>query len=128
MKWLSLIGKIALTGLQVVTGFGPMASQMIPGTKDDRIIKQTEDTLIQVSSIIQMVEAIGQAASTPMPGTEKLRVASPLVAQAILGSAMLANHKIANEELFRQGAEKIASGMADVLNSLKGEPRTIDKG
>jgi hypothetical protein len=128
MKWLTLIGKIVLTGLSVVTGFGPMVGNMIPGTKDDKIIKTAEDTLTQVAQIIGMVEAIGQAATTPMPGAEKLKVATPLVAQIILSSSMLAQHKIDNEVLFRQGCASIASGMADVLNSLKGEPEKTDKG
>jgi hypothetical protein len=128
MKWLSLVGKFALAGLQAITGFGPMIGAMIPGTKDDQIIAKAGDTLMQVSTVVQMVEAIGQAASTPMPGAEKLKVATPLVAQIILSSTMLAQHKIANEALFRQGCASIASGMADVLNSLKGDPDTIDKG
>jgi len=128
MKWLTLIGKIVLTGLSVVTGFGPMAAAMIPGTKDDKIIKQTEDTLAQVAQIIGMVEAIGQAATTPMAGPEKLKVAAPLVAQIIMSSSMLTQHKITDEVLFRQGCTSIASGMADVLNSLHGTPDTVNKG
>jgi hypothetical protein len=78
--------------------------------------------------VITMVEAIGQAASVPMPGAEKLKVATPLVAQIILSSSMLAQHKIGDEVLFRQGCTSIASGMADVLNSLHGNPETINKG
>ena len=128
MKWLTLIGKIVLTGLSVVTGFGPMVGNMIPGTKDDKIIKQTEDTLAQVAQIIGMVEAIGQAATTPMAGPEKLKVAAPLVAQIIMSSSMLTQHKITDEVLFRQGCTSIASGMADVLNSLHGTPDTTNKG
>ena len=128
MKWLTLVGKYALVGLNLLTGFGPMIGQMIPGDKDDKIIAKSTDTLIQVSTVIQMVEAIGQAASTPMPGAEKLKVATPLVAQIILSSSMLAQHKVANEVLFRQGCTSIASGMADVMNSLTGEPDTTDKG
>lgn len=128
MKWLSLIGKIVLTGLQVVTGFGPMAAAMIPGTKDDKIIGQAKDTLTEVSQVITMVEMIAAASSSPMPGAEKLKVATPLVAQIILSSSMLAQHKIGNEVLFRAGCEKIASGMADVLNSIKGEPEVVKKG
>ena len=128
MKWLTLIGKIVLTGLSVVTGFGPMVGNMIPGTKDDKIIKTAEDTLTQVAQIIGMVEAIGQAATTPMAGPEKLKVAAPLVAQIIMSSSMLTQHKITDEVLFRQGCTSIASGMADVLNSLHGTPDTTNKG
>jgi hypothetical protein len=128
VKYLSLIGKIALTGLQILTGFGPMVGSMIPGTKDDKYIAQATDTLTQVSQVITMVEMIGAAATTPMAGAEKLKVASPLVAQIILSSSMLAQHKIGNEELFRAGCEKVASGMADVMNSIHGNPETINKG
>lgn len=128
MKWLTLVGKYALVGLNLLTGFGPMIGQMIPGDKDDKVILKATDTLTQVSTVIQMVEAIGQAASTPMAGPEKLKVATPLVAQIVLSSSMLAQHKIANEDLFRAGCASIASGMADVLNSIHGEPEKISKG
>ena len=40
---------------------------------------------------------------------------------------MLANHQIADPNLFKQGAGKIASGMADVLNSLHGNPEQLEK-
>lgn len=128
MKYLSLVGKIVSAGLQVILGFGPMVTGLIPGTKDDAVVKVATDTLTQVASVITTVEAIGAAASVPMAGAEKLRVAAPLVAQVIMGSAMLAQHKINDEVLFRQGCTAIASGMADVLNSLHGQPETINKG
>ena len=124
MKYLSLVGKFALMGLQVLLGFGVPLTKATPNTTDDKVV----DTMVQIAQMIGIVEAIGQAATTPMAGPEKLRVATPLVAQVILASSMLSGHKIGDELLFRQGCEKIASGMADVMNSIKGQPPTIDKG
>jgi hypothetical protein len=128
MKWLSKVGSIFLKGLQIYMGVAPIATAAIPGDKDDRFVAKMTDSLTQIASIITTVEAIGAAASVPMPGPEKLRVASPLVAQIILSSSMLAQHKIQDEVLFRSGCEKVASGMADILNSIHGDPETVNKG
>ncbi len=69
-----------------------------------------------MAGIIQQIEIIGQKMQTP--GAQKLQMAAPLVAQVILQSSVLANHKIANSDLFQQGCTKVADGWADILNSL----------
>jgi hypothetical protein len=63
------------------------------------------------------VEVFGNDWNTP--GPDKLKAASPLVAQIIHQSEMLAGKKIDDKVLFAAGVEKITSGMADILNSVK---------
>ena len=128
MKFLSKLGQVIQVGLQIVTGFGPLVTALTPTKKDDAIVAQVADTMSQVAGIVAMVEAVGQAATTPMPGPEKMRVAAPLIAQVIMASSMLAQHKIHNEALFRAGCERVGGGMADILNSLKDDIKTTDKG
>jgi len=95
----------------MVSGIGPFFPQY------SEKITQVKDTLAKVSEIVINVEAFGTVLGTP--GPDKLRAAVPLVMQVILSSDMLVTKKIDNPTLFAAGAEKITSGMADILNSLK---------
>jgi hypothetical protein len=116
MKWLSIVGKALLLGTKILMGVGPM----VPGlaNKTEKIV----DTLENVAAIIINVEAFGQVLSTP--GADKLKAATPMVAQIILRSDMMAGQDINNEVLFMQGCTKVTDGMADVLNSLKDKIKT----
>lgn len=122
MTFLSKLGKamqIAGKVVAVITGFGPALVALTPTKKDDEIYAKIADPLVQVANIIVQVEGMAQALDQPLPGTEKLKMATPIVAQIILNSGIMVNKKIANPELFKQGCASIASGVADVLNSLK---------
>lgn len=116
MKFLTKFGQIALRVIGVISGVGPMVANAIPGTKDDAIIANVVDSSQQIGGIIQQAEIFGQALG--LKGLDKLKGASPAVQQIILQSAALAGHKVAQEELFRQGCSKITDGWADVFNSL----------
>lgn len=122
MTFLSKIGKaMQIVGkvVQVLLGFGPGITSLTPTDKDDKVWAQIVDPLTQVAHIVVQVEAMAQALDTPLMGPDKLKMATPMVAQIILSSAIVAKHEIANPELFKQGCASIASGMADVLNSFK---------
>lgn len=122
MTFLSKLGKamqIAGKVVAVITGFAPALVALTPTKKDDEIYAKIADPLTQVAGIIIQVEGMAQALDQPLPGTEKLKMATPIVAQIILNSGIMVNKKIANPELFKQGCSSIASGVADVLNSLK---------
>jgi hypothetical protein len=125
MTFLKKLGAILLEATKIVTGFGPLASALIPGTKDDKIIQVVSSDLVQIAGIVTQVEVFGQALS--IAGADKLKAAAPAVAQIILQSSLLANHKIANAPLFQTGCTKIADGMADVLNALKDNVDTESK-
>lgn len=111
MKFLSILGRIIVEGTKIITGLG----SVLPKTTVpmDRIV----DTLERVIDIIINIEAFGQALG--ITGPDKLKAAIPMVTQILLQSDVLAGKKIDNHPLFKQGAEKIASGVADILNSLK---------
>lgn len=122
MTFLSKLGKVMqITGkvLAVVTGFGPALAALTPSKKDDEVLAKLVDPLTQIAGIVIQVEGMAQALDTPLPGTQKLQMATPIVAQIIVQSSILANHEIDNPVLFKQGCASIASGMADVLNSIK---------
>ena len=121
MTFLSKLGKVMQIAGKVVAayvGFAPLISAAIPGTKDDAFISRTISPLQKIAGIIVQVEAMAQTLTTPLPGTEKLKMATPVVAQILL-SDLVAGRKISNPELFKQGAASVASGIADVLNSIK---------
>jgi hypothetical protein len=125
MTWLSMAAKIALTAARIVVGFGPAASALIPGTKDDKIIAVGTDYLVKISNVIQNAELFGQALG--IKGPDKLKAAAPAVAQIVLTSSLVAGKKIANPALFQQGCTKVGDGVADILNSLSaGDVETRD--
>jgi len=113
-KFLSVLGQLILKGGQIVGLFAPAIEQVLP--KSSGVVNTVSADLAQIANIVSDVEVAGQALKTPGPG--KLTAAAPLVAQVILQSSMLAGHKVAQPDLFNQGATSIASGMADILNSL----------
>lgn len=119
MKLLTRLGKILLTTTQIVMGIAPILPQYQKET--GKVI----DTLEQLSGIIVFAEAFGQTMN--LAGPDKLKAATPMIAQAILQSSILADRKIANPELFHAGAQKIADGMADILNSLNDDVESKEK-
>lgn len=122
MTFLSKLGRvmqIAGKVLGIAVGIMPGLALMTPTKKDDAIVATLLDPLTQIAGIVIQVEGMAQALDTPLPGTQKLQMATPIVAQIIVQSAILANREIANPALFKQGCAAIASGMADVLNSIK---------
>ena len=124
MTFLSKLGKVMTTVgkvLAVVLNVGPVITALTPTKKDDEILAKIADPLTQVAGIVIQVEAMAQALDQPLPGTQKLQMAAPLVAQIILNSSIMAHKEIANPALFKQGVTSIASGMADVLNAIRPE-------
>jgi hypothetical protein len=123
MKFLTKLGQVLLQATSIVTGFAPLAKIALPG-QSDKIDVISQD-LAEIAQAVATMEAIGQALN--LPGPQKLQGITPLVAQIILRSALVANHKVANATLFQQGATKIGDGMADILNSLEDKVETISK-
>jgi hypothetical protein len=119
MKFLSKLGAIIskvnpVLGIAsgIVAGFLPQDKR----GKVENVTATISNDLSVLAGVITSVEGVGQALG--IKGPDKLKAAAPLVAQAILSTALLSRHKIANEALFQQAATKIADGMADLLNSL----------
>lgn len=118
MTFLKKAAEIILKAVGIASGFLPLLQGVIPERAADKVAEVSDD-LTKVAGIIVTVESAAQALSSPLPGAEKLKMATPLVAQVILQSDVLVGKKIDNPVLFQQGSASIASGMADVLNSLK---------
>lgn len=116
MSFLKKLGIAIVNVAGIVSGVGPIFAAS--NAKAAGVIGTVTSDLQQVAGVIQTIEAAAQAASSPIPGAEKLKMATPLVAQAILQSSLLAGHKISNQALFQQGSQKVADGMADLLNSI----------
>lgn len=123
MKFLTKLGQILRKGVEIYTGIAPVVSGMFPGTAG--AVQTVSQDLAEIAGIVTTVEVIGQTLN--QPGSQKLVAATPLVAQVILKSSILANHKIADPVLFQAGCQKIADGMADVMNSLHDDIETVNK-
>lgn len=111
MKFLTKLGTIIAKVTAVATGIAPLFPQY------DKETGKVVDTLNGVAAIVMNVEVFGQVLNTP--GADKLKAATPLVAQIIMQSDMMAGKKINDPVLFKQGVEKVAGGIADILNSVK---------
>lgn len=123
MSFLKKLGQVVANVAGIVSGIGPFFGAAIPGASGT-ITKITSE-IQQLAGVIATVEAIGQAVSTPLPGTEKLKAATPLVAQVILSSSVMVGKKIADPAKFQAGCAQLASGMADILNSLSDNQVTV---
>lgn len=111
MKFLSKLGSIIAKVTAVATGLSPLFPQY------DKETEKVVDTLNGVAAIVMNVEVFGTVLGTP--GADKLKAASPLVAQIIMQSDMMTGKKINDKVLFVAGVEKLTSGIADILNSIK---------
>lgn len=114
MKFLSKLGAAALKFTQIAVGVAPVVSQAVPQSAG--VVGAAVSEIGQLADIIQLVEVAGQAAG--QKGPQKLTMAAPLVAQAVLRSSALAGKKIADDALFQKACAGIAGGFADLLNSL----------
>lgn len=120
-SWLKTLGTVGLAVgkvIPVISPFATAAGAFIPGDKDDKAIATTLTTLDHVANVVVAAERMGAAISAP--GAQKLQMATPEVVSLLLQSSLLAGKHIADPVKLQSGAQKIADGMADVLNSLKG--------
>lgn len=111
MKFLTKLGMIIAKVTAVATGISPLFPQY------DKVTGKVVDTLNGIAAIVMNVEVFGQVLGTA--GPDKLKAATPLVAQIILQSDMMTGKKINDQVLFAQGVEKVTAGIADILNSIK---------
>lgn len=123
MTFLKRLGVILARGIEIATGVLPLASQFLPNSAGT--LQVVSQDLAQVSHIVVEIETIGAALG--VKGPDKLKMAAPLVAQVLLQSSLLVNHKIANPQLFQQASSEIAQGVVDLLNSLHDDIQTTSK-
>lgn len=120
MSLLKKIGTIILKGTQVLLNIAPLVQAVMPGSAG--VINEFN----QIAAIIVQVEVMGQALG--IAGPDKLKAAAPAVAQIILQSSVMVHREIADPVKFNAACATIAGGMADLLNSLKDNVDTQDKG
>lgn len=118
MGWLAKVGQLLLKVTAVATGVVPLLQGVLP-TRGADVVKTVSDDLTQIAGIVTLVEGAAQAMTTPAPGAEKLKMATPLVAQIVLQSDLLVGHKIKDSAKFQAGCASVASGVADILSSLE---------
>lgn len=114
MKFLSKLAELFAKGLQILGVFQPIVSAVVPGLAAP--IQVVSKDLTEAFQVIVDTEEVG--AALQLKGPDKLKAAAPRIADIILQSAALANHKVANPDLFNQGTTKVADGLADIVNSL----------
>lgn len=120
MTFLAKLGGFLAKGIALLIGLGPLITPWLGsnGAKVQGGVVTAINDLTSVGQTVLQVEAIIQ---TPGSGIAKLTAATPLVMQILKTSELVSGHQIANEALFEQAASKIASGTADLLNSLKSD-------
>jgi hypothetical protein len=121
------VGKIAgrVSGVLNTPIVQGLEQQFLPADIAGKVIA-VENELVQFTDVIQDIEVIGQALT--LPGTEKLKAATPLITQVVLQSDLLLKHKIHDQALFSKAMEGYAQATADLLNSLdESGVQTADK-
>lgn len=113
-SFLGKVGKALAEGVSIALGVGPIIFPFL-GSKVQGTATTVINDLTSVGQVVTMTEAILQG---PGNGADKLAAATPLVANIVQTSELVAGHRIANESLFIQGCQKITSGVADILNAL----------
>jgi hypothetical protein len=121
MTFLKKAGQFILKSAAALAGFAPLGAQLFP--QHAGAIARINEDLQDIAGVVISVEALGQLQG--IPGAHKARLAGPLVAQVILRSSVVANRKIEDPALFAKGCQQIGTGMADILNSLKGDVETV---
>lgn len=123
MNFLKKFGQVMLRIIGVVTGVMPILSQSLPAAVSGAVTR-VEDKLTQAFNVIMTAETMFAAIGAVKAGPDKLKASVPFIAQLIQQSELVAGKKIENESLFTQGVTSITSGLADVLNSLRGDVKT----
>jgi len=105
---------------------GRVAEALIPGDKDNKVIDAVINPggfLDQGKQLLGYSEAFGEALQ--LKGDQKLLAAAGPMANIILQSTTFAGRKISDPERFKAGAAKIASGLADCLDSVDEAPGDV---
>ena len=128
MKFLTALGKGFANAIPVLNILGPVIETLFPKSRSyvekasDVVVAagSINDDLTQIAQLVAQVEVVGQ--TTGLTGDQKRAAVAKLAADVFLRSKVLAGHPVDNEALFSQGVDKVAGGVADILNSLKVKP------
>lgn len=117
LTFLKKIGQI-LVVVGRVSGFLPLIQTSLP-TGIQGVTATIEDKLQKAMGVIVSVEQIFTAAfgMGAQKGSDKLKAATPFIAQLIQNTDLLIGKKPKNEALFADASTRLTSALADILNS-----------
>jgi hypothetical protein len=122
MSFLKKFGQVILKVVGLASGFEPMLQPLLGtlGSKVSAIEQTVVGDLTKIAGVIGTAEAMIGAINDPnaKTGADKLKAATPFVAQVVQSTEFMLGKKIHDTALFAQGCTKITDGMADVLNSI----------
>jgi hypothetical protein len=109
MTWLKKVGQYALKIIGLWPVVAPFVAKLVPGV----------DIVSQIVGVVVAVEQMFTAASDPnaKTGSQKLKAATPQVAQLIQSTAFFQGKAVKNEALAEQAYTNITSAFADLLNA-----------
>lgn len=127
MGLLKAIAGAVYTGLRIVNGFIPAASQYIGNSPTGT---RFLDTLTKLFGVAQSTEVqIETLKKNPkwstMSGLDKFDAALPLSTQVILASEAVAGKEIADEVMFLEGVKLMQEGAFKIQSSFKPKVETI---
>jgi len=116
MTFLKKLGSALAQGIALATGMWPLVSKFFgAGTAASQTANTVVNDLTAIGQVVVQAEAMFQGSGT---GASKLAAATPLVANIIKTSELVAGHKISNEAAFTAACQAITSDVANLLNSL----------
>jgi hypothetical protein len=116
MTFLKKLGSALAQGIALATGMWPLVSKFFgAGTAASQTANTVVNDLTAIGQVVVQAEAMFQGTGT---GPSKLAAATPLVANIIKTSELVAGHKISNEAAFTAACQAITSDVANLLNSL----------
>lgn len=109
MTWLKKIGMVVLKITGIWQDVAPLIGKLIPGAGE---VSSIVGVLVSVEQLF--TAAFGADAKK---GSDKLRAATPQVAQLIQASAFFQGKALKDEKLAEQAYTQITGGFADLLNA-----------
>lgn len=119
MSLLKKIGSLLASANPVIAIVAGLISPLIAQAKQGQAAKVTatiQNDISVLGGIIANVDAVGQ--SLGLTGAQKFQAALPQIGKAIAGTALLANHKIANQALYDKAVAEYTQATVDLLNAL----------
>jgi hypothetical protein len=118
MSWLKTFGQVmAKVGAvaAAAAGFEPLLG-LVPGIPG-ATLQKVNSTFGNIVKTIGTVEAVSVSINAASTGADRLKAATPLVAEILKGSEELAGRTIKDQAKHDAAVTAITSAVADLLNS-----------
>lgn len=118
-----ILGAALATGTQLVPFlnlFGPIATAVIPGDKDDKVLAKVGSELAQFNAIVANMEGLGiLLADKNISGADKARAAGAQMGQVVLQSMQAGGYKLNDEPKFKEACSRLGGDWADIMECFK---------